>query len=84
MDTVFVRGMQAETVIGVYGLEAASTEDADRREQLAREVWAVNASVDRARVHRGGNVIAVVWCAELTPACWEDVNAAIAARLGSP
>jgi hypothetical protein len=52
-----------ESDLGFYGLEAASTEDADRLESLLRGIWARNVSLDRARVHRGGKLVVVVWSA---------------------
>ena len=72
---------RGETEVGLYGLEAMSATEADRREQLIRNIWVKNVSLDRARIHRGGNTIIVVWCARLTPSCWEAVNAVIAERL---
>lgn len=71
---------QEESQIGVYGLEAESSADADRLEPLLREIWARNASLERARVHRRGDVLLVVWNAPHTPPSWEDVNAALAGR----
>ncbi len=67
--------------LGFYGLEAASAADADRREDALREIWAKNASLDRARVHREGLVLVVVWTNGLSPECWEAVNASVVERL---
>ena len=67
--------------LGLYGLEAASTADADRLEGLMRGIWARNASLDRARVHREGEILVVVWNYPEAPACWEAVNAVVAERL---
>jgi len=72
-----------ESVVGFYGLEAATTADADRRESLLRGIWAKNVSLDRARVHRGGKVLVVVWN-DGVPACWEAMNAVLAERLAVP
>ncbi len=44
---------RGEDEVGFYGLEAASTAEADRRESLMRGIWAHNESLNRARVHRG-------------------------------
>ena len=84
------RGMRAalygvyrgESDIGLYVLEAESVEVARRREKLLRDIWQVNVSFERARVHRGGKVLIVAWNAPSTPACWEEVNAALVERLG--
>ena len=43
-----------ESEVGLYGLEAASTADADRLEGVLRGIWAYNESLGRARVHRKG------------------------------
>ena len=56
---------------------------ADRLEGLLRGIWAKNASLDRARVHRGGKVLVVVWN-DAVLACWEAVNAVVAERLVAP
>ncbi|MBC8404146.1 MAG: hypothetical protein H8E15_02885 [Planctomycetes bacterium] len=37
---------------GYYGMEAASTGEADRIEGILREIWAFNVHDDRIRVHR--------------------------------
>ena len=75
---------RGESELGFYGLEAASTADADRRESLVRGIWAQNASLDRARVHRGGKVLVVVWTDGVSASCWEAVNAIVAERLAAP
>ena len=46
-----------------------------------REIWAKNASLDRAQVHRKGKILVVVWNAPDTPSCWDEVNATVAERL---
>ena len=70
--------------LGIYGLEAASSEDAFRIEGVLRSTWAHNASLDVTRVYRSGGVLVVVWAVSETPACWEEVNAAVAERLVAP
>jgi hypothetical protein len=75
---------RGEIEIGIYGLEAASTAEADRLEGLLRGIWAKNASLDRARVHRGGEVLVVVWNDRVSTSCWEAVNAVVAERLVAP
>ena len=73
---------RGQSQVGVYGLEAGSVEEADRRESTMRGIWAMNASLDRARVHRGEKILVVVWNHPETPSCWEAVNAVVARRLG--
>ena len=70
--------------LGLYGLEAASTADADRLEGALRGIWAYNESLGRARVHREGKVLVVVWHAGVSRSCWEAVNAGVVERLGAP
>ena len=72
---------QGERELGFYGLEAATTVDADRLESILRGTWAHNASIDIARVHRGGQVFVVVWHDGVSAACWQAVNAGLAKRL---
>ena len=72
---------RAERDLGVYGLEAATTADADRLEDAVREIWAHNASLGRARVHREGKVLVVVWHDGVSPSCWEAANAGVVKRL---
>ncbi len=73
-----------ESELGLYGLEAASTADADRLEGAVRGVWAYNESLGRARVHREGKVLVVVWNDGVSPSCWEAVNAGVLERLTTP
>ena len=75
---------RGESEVGFYGLEAASTADADRRESLLRGIWAYNASLDRARVHRRGKLLVVVWTDGVSASCWEAVNAVVVERLAVP
>ena len=73
-----------ESEVGFYGLEAASPVDADRIEGTLRGIWAHNESLGRARVHREGKVLVVVWHGGVSPSCWEAVNAGVVERLTSP
>jgi uncharacterized protein (TIGR03067 family) len=73
-----------EKDLGFYGLEAESVEEANRREDVLREVWAHNARMGIARVHRAGLVLLVVWTDGVSPECWETVNAKVVERLIAP
>lgn len=73
-----------ESELGFYGLEAVSTADADRREAALRGIWEYNESLGRARVHREGKVVVVVWHGGVSRSCWEAVNAKIVERLAAP
>lgn len=73
-----------EADVGFYGLEAASAADADRLEDALREIWSHNVSIDRARIHRGGSVLVVVWTDGVSPEQWEAVNAGVVERLPEP
>src|SRR5262245_30002835 len=66
-----------ETQVGLYGLEAASTTDAERVEGVLRAIWAHNEGLGRARVHREGKVLVVAWHDGVSPSCWEAVNARV-------
>ena len=68
---------RGESEVGFYGLEAESTADADRFESLLRGVWAHNGSLHRARVHRGGKVLVVVWTDGVSASCWKAVNGVV-------
>lgn len=70
-----------ESEVGLYGLEAASPADADRIEGVLRAIWVHNESLERARVHREGNVLVVAWNNGVSPSCWESVNAKVVERL---
>ena len=73
-----------EQQLGIYGLEAASPADADRIEGIARDIWAHNARLGLARVHRGGEVVVVVWAAAReSPSYWDAANAVVARRVGA-
>ena len=68
--------------LGIYGLEAVSTSDADRIEGVLRRVWSHNEGLDLARIHRRGEVLVVVWAPGSSPSYWHAVNADVARRLG--
>jgi hypothetical protein len=70
--------------LGFYGLEAATAVDANRLEDAMRKIWAHNAKIDRARVHRQGLVLVVVWTDGVSPEVWEAVNAAVSDRMIAP
>jgi hypothetical protein len=71
----------AERELGFYGLEAASIAEANQREKALRKIWTKNVSLVRARIHREGLVLVVVWTDGVSPECWEAVNARVAERL---
>lgn len=73
-----------ESWLGFYGLEAASIEDADRREVSSREIWAYGDGLGRARVHRAGKVLLVVWHGGVSPEVWGAVNTRLVKRLTAP
>jgi hypothetical protein len=73
-----------ENELGLYGLEAASTADADRLEGVLRGIWAYNEVRGLARVHREGEVLVVVWSGGVSPSYWEAVNARVVERLTAP
>jgi hypothetical protein len=66
-----------ESDVGLYGLEAASPADADRFDGALRQIWAHNERLARARVHRQGMVLVVVWNDGMSPSSWEAVDAAV-------
>ena len=70
-----------ESDIGLYGLEAESSADADRIEGVLRAIWSHNAGLGLARVHRAGKVLVVVWSSPPSPSYWEAVNAKVVERL---
>ena len=73
-----------ESELGLYGLEAVSSVDADRLEGVLRAIWAHNESLGRTRVHREGEVLVVVWHNGVSASCWEAVNAGVVERLTAP
>lgn len=72
-----------ETELDLYGLEVASTADANRLEGVLRGIWARNVRQDLARVHREGRVLVVVWNDGVSSACWEAANAGVVERLAA-
>jgi hypothetical protein len=73
-----------ESEVGFYGFEASSAADAQRLEDALREIWSHNVNIDRARVHRGGLVLVVVWTDGVSPEHWEAVNRGVVERLPAP
>jgi len=72
-----------ESDLGLYGLEAVSTADANRLEGVLRGIWAHNERLGRARVHREGKVLVVVWNDGVSSSCWEAANAGVVERLAA-
>lgn len=72
---------RAETNLGIYGLEAATSGDADRIEGVLRAIWSHNTSLDIVRVHRNGQLFAVVWHDGVSHECWEAANTVVENRL---
>ncbi len=83
-SALYARHVAGEKDVMIYGLEAESDAAADQREEAVRAIWAYNARGGRARVHRKGLVLVVVWHSGVSSECWEAVNASIADRLGDP
>ena len=83
-SALYARYAAGKKELGMYGLEAKSDADARRREKALREIWSYNARLDRARVHRKGLVLVVVWHTGVSAGCWEAVNAGIVRRLAVP
>ena len=81
---LFARYSTGENELGMYGLEAESEADADEREEALREIWAHNGRHGRSRVHRKGLVLLVVWHDDVSPECWESVNATVVKKLNAP
>ena len=75
--------LQSDREVGYYGLQCTTDAHADEREARLREIWAFNVRQDRARVHRHGKTVLVVWHDGVTPACWRTVNDVLAARLAA-
>jgi len=70
-----------ESEIGFYGLEASSKADADWWETTTRAIWAKNAGLGRARVHRAGLIVLVVWNDGTSEDIWEAVNGVVVQRM---
>ena len=80
---LYARYTTDESEIGIYGLEAESDTDAEEREKTLREIWAYNGSLNRARVHRKGLVLVVIWHDGVSPECWESANSSVVKRLNA-
>ncbi|MCB1561311.1 MAG: hypothetical protein KDI75_09490 [Xanthomonadales bacterium] len=72
-----------ENNVGFYGLKAASDSDAERLDDTLRMVWAHNARIDLAKVHRDGRILLVVWTDGVPPDVWKAVNDQVAIRLAT-
>lgn len=81
---LFARYSTGENELGFYGLETESEAVADEREEAIREIWAHNGRFGRSRVHRKGLVLLVVWHDNVSPECWESVNATLVEQLNAP
>lgn len=73
-----------ERELGLYGLEASSTTDANRLERALHEIWAHNERLGRARIHHKGKVLVVLWNDGASSSCWEAANAWVVERLAAP
>lgn len=73
--------LQTDRELGYYGLQCATDAHADEREARLREIWKFNVRHERARVHRNGRLLLVVWHDGVDPACWNAVNDVLVARL---
>ena len=83
IDAALYALYSAERDVGFYGLQAASADDADRLHKALGKIWSHNISIERARVHRGGLLLVVVWTDGVAPDVWEAVNAGVAKRLSA-
>lgn len=72
---------RAKKDVGLYGLEADSEADANRREAALRKIWSHNVSIQRAQIHRQGLRLVVAWHDGVAPEVWDAVNAAVEGRL---
>ena len=70
--------------LGFYGLEAVSEADANRWEGILHSTWSHNKRLGRARVHRRGLVLVVVWMDGESPEVWKAVNSVVGNRLIAP
>jgi hypothetical protein len=73
-----------ESELGLYGLEGASIADTDRLEGALRRIWAHNERLGRARVHREGLILVVVWNDGMSPSSWDAVNGRVVKLLTAP
>ena len=77
----YARYETEENEMGIYGLYAKSSEDADKREKAVRDIWAHNGSFGRSRVYRNGLTILIAWHDGMPAELWESVNANLAERV---
>lgn len=70
--------------LGLYGLEAETEADAERMEEALRKIWAHNVSIERARIHRGGLAVVVVWTDGVPAEIWKEANSVVRERLAAP
>lgn len=83
-SALYARYASGETDLGIYGLEAESSTDADQREKMLREIWAFGGNLGRAHVHRKGSVLVVIWHHGVSTECWQSVKATVEDRLHAP
>lgn len=82
-SALYARYGNGENEVGCYGLQAANRTEADRREKAIREIWAYNAGLNRAKVHRRGLLLIVLWHDGVSQECWESVNTNVETRLNT-
>lgn len=82
-SALYARYASGEGEVGLYGLETESDADADQREQALRKIWARNASLNRARVHRNDLLLVVVFTDGVSTDLWETVNSNVAKLLNT-
>ncbi len=70
-----------EKELGFYGFETGTAADADWLEQSLRDIWSHNVSIERARIHRGGRVLIVIWHDGVSAESWDAVNQAVDGRI---
>ncbi|MEM8757844.1 MAG: hypothetical protein AAGF47_08690 [Planctomycetota bacterium] len=82
---LYARYASDRSSIGIYGLEAESTTDADEREIALRKIWAYNARLDRAIVRRRDSTLLVVWIWTdgPLPEYWAAAKDSVEKRLGT-
>lgn len=79
----YARYKTEDNEVGIYGLEAKTKADAAQREKAAREIWAHNASFNRAHVLRKDLILVVIWHDGVSPECWEAVKAGVKEKLNA-
>ncbi|MEM9302828.1 MAG: hypothetical protein AAGE01_11985 [Pseudomonadota bacterium] len=82
-EALYARYTDGSSEIGFYGLRAASSIDANRREAEIRAIWAHNNALDRAYVYRKDLLLMVVWLwtDDEPPESWAAVNAKVEQRM---